>query len=359
MQLGIVGLPAVGKTTLYNLLTETGAGAGVPQTRQINAGVARVPDWRIDWLAELFQPRKVTHATIGLTDIPGIRPGDDNPARVNSFFEGVREADALVLVVRAFENEALPPALADLRPELEADALVTEMLVADLDRVESLLPRLEKRRRQDPDAERQLRALETCLVALEEDKPLALAGLTESEQFTLRGFQLLTLKPCLLAANLGESELRDRRYPSRDALSAFARDRGMSLLEFSGPVEQEISALPPDDRKLFMDEYGIQEAGIDLVARTAYEQLGLRSFFTVGEDEVRAWTIKQGTTAKEAGGKIHSDIERGFIRAEVASFKDLYESADMKALRNRGKLRLEGKTYIVQDGDIINFRFNV
>ncbi len=357
MQIGIMGLSMVGKTTMFNLLTKTASETKVGQ-KQVNVGVAKVPDQRIDWLAELYNPKKVTYADIKFKDIPGLIPGEYDKKKLNEFFADVREVDAVVMVLRSFREESVPPALDDIDPLREADTLMTELFLADLGHVESLLERYQKNKKKTKEEELQVGILEKCLVGLEEEKLLSQIGLTDEERFLLRGFGLLTLKPLIFAVNVDEENLKDKQFAKKEELGEYAKERGISLLSFCGTVEGEISQMSEEDKELFMAEYGIEESGIDRLAKTVYELMGLFSFFTVGEDEVRAWTIKKGTKAREAAGKIHSDIERGFIKAEVVSYDILRDLGNMKLVKEQGLWRLEGKEYEVCDGDIINFRHN-
>jgi GTP-binding protein YchF len=349
LDLGLVGLPRSGKSTLLALLS------GAPGRGEV--AVARVPDPRLEVLARMFRPRKVTPATIRLTELPGLVPGRLEKGERNAFFEAVRRTDALLHVVRAFEGPSVPHPLGTVDPLRDARALEEELLLADLERVESVLPRLEKNRGRGREEELQLAALRRCAEALEDFRPLRLLGLTAEERRLLSGFGLLTARGELLALNLGEEAFRAGAVPP--ALAEWAAAHGITVVPFSAQVEAEIAALPPEERAAFLQAYGLGEPATDRLARAAYRTLGLISFLTAGEDEVRAWPIPAGTVAKQAAGKIHSDMERGFIRAEVAALADLEAAGSWKALRERGLVRLEGKDYVVQDGDIIEFRFHV
>lgn len=348
MDLGLVGLPQSGKSALLSLLAG-GAGGRV--------AVARVPDPRLVVLAEIFHPKKVTPATMRLTELPGLLPGRLERGERNAFFEGVRKTDALLHVVRAFDDPAAPHPAGAVDPLRDARAIEEELLLADMERAETLVERLSKNRVRSREEDLQLQALRRCAEGLDGTRPVRLLGLSAEELGLLSGFGLLTARGELLALNVGEEDLRaGRRFA---ALEAWAQENGIPLVTFSARVEAEIAALPPEERAEFLEAYGLTEPGTDRLARAAYASLGLISFLTAGEDEVRAWPVPEGTPARRAAGKIHSDIEKGFIRAEVAAFADLQAVGAWKALRDRGLLRLEGRDYTVRDGDIIEFRFNV
>ena len=350
MELGLVGLPRSGKSSLLALLC-----GGAPSGR---VAVAHVPDLRLDTLAAMLQPRKVTPAHLQLTELAGLVPGRLERGERNAFFEGVRRTDALLHVVRTFEDPSLPHPAGGVDPLRDARSMEEELLLADLERVEAVAERLRKNRTRSREEELQLEVLDRCARALGDAIPVRRVGLSEDELRLLTGFGLLTARSALMALNVGEAELRDAadRWPE---LWAWARGVGIFVVPCSARVEAEIAGLDGEDRAAFLASYGLRETGTDRLARAAYAALGLISFLTAGEDEVRAWPIAAGTTARRAAGKIHSDIERGFIRAEVASFADLEAVGSWRALRDRGMLRLEGKDYVVRDGDVIEFRFHV
>lgn len=356
MQIGLIGLPQSGKTTLFNLLTGGDYSGGHAQVR---VGTAKVPDPRLDYLAKLFNPRKITPATIQFTDLAGFLPGQSDRAKLNEFLQGVRKSDALVHVIRVFENDVLPHPLGGVDPVRDAGEVETELLLADLQVAESAVNRLQMSRKRSKEEEAQLPLLERCRAALEEGRPVRELGFDEEARRLLRGYAFLTGRPIIVAANLSEGQLRAGDYPGRLALHDYCRNHGEEVVEFCGAVESEIAALDEADRAEFLAEYGLEETGIARIARAAYRALGLISFLTAGEEEVRAWPIRKGLTAKEAAGKIHSDIEKGFIRAETVAFTDLQAAGSVKAAREKGLWRLEGKDYIVRDGDVITFRFNV
>jgi GTP-binding protein YchF len=358
MKAGILGLSLVGKSTLFHLLTGTPSTppGGRPEAR---LGVARVPDPRVDTLADIFNPKKRTWATVEYVDVPGVTRGQGS-ALVD--LPALRGVDALVHVVRAFESETVPHPDGSVDPLRDATVLDLELILADLATVERRIERLkaniQKAKAPDDVAEHEL--FLKLKDGLEAEKPLRELGLSEGERRRLRGYALLSEKPLLVVANLDEGRLRDApAYLDGSGLSAFADRPRVGLCAVSAPIEAEMAELDPDDASAFREEYGLTEPGLDRVIRTSYELLGLISFLTVGEDECRAWTIRRGTKAHVAAGAIHSDIERGFIRAEVVPFPELVAAGSLAACRERGTLHLEGKEYEVKDGDVINFRFAV
>jgi ribosome-binding ATPase len=358
MKVAIVGLPLTGKSSLFQLLT--GAAALPPSGRpEPRLGMARVPDPRVEALAEMYHPRKKTHATVEYVDVPGVAKGE-GAALVD--LPALRGIDALVHVVRAFESELVPHPDGSVDPLRDAKMLDLELILADLSTVEKRLEKLEanikKAHRPEDLAERAvfLKMKDT----LETERPLRELELPEEDRRRLRGYSFLSEKPVLLAVNLGEDAVRDAAPAMEHAgLKAFASRPGFGLCPISAPIEAEMAELPPDDARSFREDLGLSEPGLDRVIRTSYALLGLISFLTAGEDECRAWTIRRGTRAQQAAGAIHSDIERGFIRAETVAFADLVAAGSVAACREKGTLRLEGKDYVVQDGDVINFRFNV
>jgi ribosome-binding ATPase len=358
MKVAIVGLPLTGKSSLFQLLT--GAAALPPSGRpEPRLGMARVPDPRVEALAEMYHPRKKTHATVEYVDVPGVAKGE-GAALVD--LPALRGIDALVHVVRAFESELVPHPDGSVDPLRDAKMLDLELILADLSTVEKRLEKLEanikKAHRPEDLAERAvfLKMKDT----LETERPLRELELPDEDRRRLRGYSFLSEKPVLLAVNLGEDAVRDAAPAMEHAgLRAFASRPGFGLCPISAPIEAEMAELPPDDARSFREDLGLSEPGLDRVIRTSYALLGLISFLTAGEDECRAWTIRRGTRAQQAAGAIHSDIERGFIRAETVAFADLVAAGSVAACREKGTLRLEGKDYVVQDGDVINFRFNV
>lgn len=359
----LVGLPVVGKTTVFNLITGSGEMAvsdymyGRAEAR---LGTAKVPDRRIDYLSELFHPRKITYAMIQVRDVPGLVKGSHAGQGVgNKFLEDIRDVDMLVHVVRVFNNTAVPHVEGSIDPLRDISTLHFELLFADLELVEKRINRLVGGKKITKEGAAELEVLRPLLTKLEAEIPVNRAGLTDEERQAIRHLRFFTEKPLLLLINTDEQQFKEGSYPQREELIAYAENHGWPLIEISAQIEAEIATLPPADRQMFLADLGVEEPGIARLVRAAYEELGLISFFTVGEDEVKAWTIKKGTTARKAAGKVHSDMERGFIRAEVVHFNDLYRVGSLAAAREEGLLRLEGKDYVVCDGDIINFRFNV
>jgi hypothetical protein len=353
---GIIGLAGAGKSRLFQLLTGSPPQQGRPEPR---LGVARVPDPRVDALAGIFRPRKTTCASVEYADVPGVAKGQgsslvDLPA--------LRGVDALVHVVRAFESELAPHPEGSVDPLRDVEILELELILADLGlaerRLERLASAIAKQNRAEDKAEREL--FSRLKAALESERPLRALELAAEEQRQLRNYSLLSAKPQLVAVNLGEQHVRDAEgYLASSGLAVWADRPGVRLCPISAPIEAEMAELPPEDAAAFREDLGLAEPGLDRVIRGTYDLLGLISFLTAGEDECRAWTIRRGTPAVRAAGVIHSDIERGFIRAEVVAYPDLVEAGSLAACRERGTLRLEGKEYEVQDGDVINFRFNV
>ncbi len=354
MQLGILGLPKAGKTTLFNTLTAarqvTGKFAASAQT---NVGVATVPDPRLERLRDLFRPRKYHPATVEYVDIPGIRRGEGAESLDLAKLKGM---DALVHVVRAFEDPEIVHPEGSIDPARDVATLDLELILADHDLVERRLERLDKavKRGLSPEEQRE-RALLSDVVRphLEAERPLRELRLDPDDERRLRGFQLLSAKPMLVVVNVDEARVAEH------AERHLALGPGVTAVAVAAPIEEEISRLPPEEQPEFLAALGLDEPSLARVARASQELLGLIAFFTVGEDEVRAWTIRRGTHAREAAGAVHSDIERGFIRAEVVRWDDLLRLKTLAACRDQGLLRLEGKDYVVQDGDVVHFRFNV
>ena len=359
---GIVGLPMVGKTTVFNLLT----GAGVQTSRyfsgktETNVGIARVPDPRVDFLTGLCHPRRTVYAQIQCSDVPGLVRGAARGEGVgNQFLAGIRNVDLLVLVLRAFNNPDVPHVDGSIDPRRDAETVLLELLLADLELVEKRIGRLQGAKKISREAARELPVLQKCLAALENEIPLHRLEISPEERAALAAHNFFTEKPVMFLVNTDEEQFRQGNYPGKESLEAYAASLGIPLLEICGLLEMEIGQLADDERPLFLAELGIAEPGTARLARAAYAQLGLISFFTIGSDEVKAWTIKKGTNAKSAAGKVHSDMERGFIRAEVVRFADLQALGSLAKVKERGLARLEGKDYIVADGDILTFRFNV
>lgn len=358
MKAGIVGIPTSGKSTLFQLLT----GAPEPTTGGRpgpRVGIARVPDARVDKLAEMYRPKKKTPATVEYVDLPGVQKGE-GAALVD--LPALRGVDALVHVVRAFESPLAPHPEGTIDPLRDARIVELELILADLSaverRVEKLDANIKKANRPEDAAERAL--FLKMKEALEGERALREVDFSEEERRRLRNYSFLSEKPLLVVVNLGERDARDAGGAlARLGLDALAGRRNVALCPVSATIEAEIAQLPAEDARAFMDDLGLPGPGLDRVIQSSYALLGLISFLTSGEDECRAWTIRRGTRAQQAAGAIHSDIERGFIRAEVVAFDDLVAAGSTAACREKGTLRLEGKDYLVRDGDVINFRFNV
>jgi GTP-binding protein YchF len=355
VQLGILGFPKSGKTTLFNTLTASHQATDkYAASSQTNLGVATVRDVRLEALRDLFHPKRYVPATVQYVDIPGIKKGE----RAESLdLAKLKTVDALVHVVRAFADPEILHPEGSVDPARDVATVDLELILADHDIVERRLERLEKavKRGLTPEElrERQILA-EVLLPALESETPLREVELDAEDEKRLRGFQLLSAKPMLIVVNADES-----RAAAPPESFGVALRPAMRAVTVSAPIEQEISALSAEEQQEFLADLGLAEPSLDRVTRASYDLLGVISFFTVGEDEVRAWTIRRGTHAREAAGAVHSDIERGFIRAEVVPCEDLIRLQTLAASREAGLLRLEGKEYVVKDGEVVHFRFNV
>ncbi|HHX10366.1 MAG TPA: redox-regulated ATPase YchF [Firmicutes bacterium] len=343
MKVGITGSPQAGKTTLFRLLT--GVAGSKPGSRTSSIGVMEVPDERVRILSEIYNLRKTTYARIDLADIQ-VHKGQE-------FLNGVRNLDTLVVVLGCFMDE---PGVKDSLDFI--DNMETEFCCADLASVESRLERL-KLNKAKPVNQMEIPFLEKCKEALDREVPLRDIGFLPHELNLVSNFAFYSSKTVILAPNIAEEHLTSGSYPGMEQISKIGEDRGYKVVPFSGTVEEEIESLDEESRTEFLNTYGITQPGTARIAQAAYEALGLISFFTVNADEVRAWTIRLGTRAKEAAGKIHSDMERGFIKAEVVSFDDFSKVGSVKECRDKGLIRLEGKDYVVKDGDIVHIRFNV
>ena len=358
MKLGICGLPNVGKTTLFNALTGSHAETGSYSNAAVkpNVGQAKVPDSRLDWLAEYYHPKKYTPATIDFVDVVGIKKGS---GRGNAYLQTIRQVDALVHVVRCFENDEIFLEPADACRDAETFNL--ELILADIELVERRLEKAKKNAKSgDKKYKHEAEMCEALIDHLSEGKPASAFEFGEEDKDILQDGGLLTIKPVIYAANLDEDGMADPASdPNYTALSALAAEQGAAVLPVAAKFEEDIADMDPDDAAMFMEELGLTERGLDRLIRTSYDLLGYISFLTAGEDDVHAWTIVRGTKAPKAAGKVHTDIERGFIRAEIVAFEDLKACGSMAAAREKGLLRSEGKEYVMQDGDITNFRFNI
>jgi hypothetical protein len=343
VKIGIVGLPKSGKTTLMRLLTQPRGDAPLKASTQA-VGVMEVPDPRVDRLSQLYRRKRTIYARTDVEDV--------QPHKGQELLNAVRSFDALIVVAGAFMADS-PASVVSVLDDLE-----TEFFVADLASVEGRLERLGSNKAK-PVSWAEIPFLEKCRDALDRGVPVRKAEFESHERDLLTNSSFFTSKPIILAVNVSEASLSGGDYVGRQELEAKASQMGYPVVIFSGEVEPEIAALPEADRLAFLKEYGLEETGVSRIAKASYRCLGLISFFTVGNDEVRAWAIVRGTAAKEAAGKIHTDFEKGFIRAEVVAFEDLREHGSMKACKEKGLVRLEGKEYVVKDGDLLNIRFNV
>lgn len=348
MKIGLFGFAGGGKTTIFNLLTGLSADTGMGGKAKTNLGVTRVPDERVDFFAGIYKPKKSVYAEIHFSDMPGEAPSKSSGGLSPQVVGDLRTMDVLALVLRAFENPALE---ADSNPLRDYEAMKSELVLADLQVVEKRVERLKK----DHSSPRELEALERCLAHLEDEKPLRTLELRDDEQSLLTGFRFLTGKTLLVLVNTTE-DAPDAVFPElNERLAA----ESISPITLCAGIETEILELDPEDREAFLADLGLEASGRERFIHQAYSALDLISFLTVGDDECRAWTIHRGTKAQQAAGSVHSDIERGFIRAEVISYDDFKELGSEAKAKAAGRYRLEGKEYIVQDGDVINYRFNV
>ncbi len=348
MKVGIYGAPFSGKTTVFKLLVGD-------QSEEV--GVARVRDERIDYLSRLFSPKKTTYATIEVVDLPGLSP-DLSRKEKNQTLMKIQNVDAILWVVRAFDDEAVARYFDDAGKE--AEYLRDELIVRDLEIAESNIEKLKNAKRKlTPAEEIQLKALEKCEITLNEGKFIKLADLSDEEKRVLASFDFFTLLESVIVVNLDEGAFRSHEYNGKEMVTRIAKENSLSMMEVCGKLEMELNELDEAERMEFLKDLGLEESGIQRLSKVLYSSLGLISFFTAGDDEVKAWTIKCGTTFKEAAGKIHTDLERGFIRAEVVKFDDLKRLGSMKEIKAGGLMRLEGKDSVVEDGEIVNVRFSV
>jgi len=354
MQLGIIGMPAVGKTTLFELLSNQRDKAN--SQGKANTAIARIPDARIDQLSAIFKPKKTSYAQLELVDIPGLVPGQDKGANV--FLDAVRRADALLHVVRLFENDAVPSIYDTIDPLRDIETISYELLLSDLDLIEKRIDRIHSSKKKSQML-KELELMERLKKTLEDEKPISSLELDDEEEVLMSSFQFLTNKPLLICLNMADDGLVSGDYVKKAEIAEYSCQFGVPVVEVAAEIEKEIAELEEDEKEEFLTDMGIKESGLVKISHSMYDRLGLISFFTVGEDEVKAWTIEKGTVARKAAGKIHSDIERGFIRAEVVEYKDFIELGSMSAVKEKGLFRLEGKEYVVKDGDIVHFRFNV
>ena len=365
MKLGIVGLPNVGKSTLFNSLTKAGAeSANYPFcTIDPNVGVVPVPDERLQLLGDFYHSKKVTPAVIEFVDIAGLVKGASKGEGLgNQFLANIREVDAIVHVVRCFEDENVIHVDGNINPLRDIETIDLELIFADLEVLERRIAKTTKTARMDKEAAKELEFQQRLKKLLEDGKDASLIELeNEDEEKWFAEYNLLTGKPVIYAANVSEDDLADDGASNEHVAKVreFAKENDSEVFVICAQIEEEITELEDDEKKMFLEDLGLKESGLEKLVRASYRLLGLMSFLTAGEDETRAWTIRLGTKAPQAAGKIHTDFERGFIKAEVVNYQDLLDCGSYAGAREKGLVRMEGKDYVVRDGDVILFRFNV
>ncbi|SHJ67360.1 hypothetical protein SAMN02745248_00661 [Hathewaya proteolytica DSM 3090] len=365
MKLGIVGLPNVGKSTLFNAITKAGAeSANYPFcTIDPNIGVVSVPDERLDVLEKMYNSRKKVHTAIEFYDIAGLVKGASKGEGLgNKFLSHIREVEAIVHVVRCFNDENIVHVEGSVDPIRDIETINLELILSDMEILDRRIEKTAKLAHSgDKEARVQIEILNRIKETLESEKPVRSMEFTEEEELFVKTLTLLTYKPVLYAANIAEDDLTSGNIENDfvKTVKEYAKKENSEVIVVCARLEEELSTLPDDEKMEMLDEYGLKTSGLDKLIQCSYKLLGLMSFLTAGEQEVRAWTIKIGTKAPKAAGKIHSDIERGFIRAEIVSYDKLVECGSEVAAKEKGFFRLEGKEYIMQDGDVVNFRFNV
>ncbi len=364
LKAGIVGLPNVGKSTLFNAITKKHIlAANYPfATIDPNVGVVTVPDSRLDFLEDLYVPKRTVPTSFEFTDIAGLVKGASKGEGLgNKFLAHIREVDAIVEVVRCFDDDNVIHVSGGVNPVDDMDVINVELILADLEIVENRIGKIEKKAvtTKDKDSLLELDVLKKCQEALINNKPIRQLSFSEDESVVLKNFNFITAKPIIYVANVGEDDvvLGENEYTKK--VYEYAANEEASVIVMCAKMESELAELEESDKKNFLNDLGISSSGLDKLIFATYNLLGLETFFTVGPDECRAWTFKKGTIAKKAAGLIHSDIERGFIKAEIMKFPDLEDLKDEKKVQEAGKLYLEGKDYVMQDGDIVYFRFNV